>query len=168
MNHIKYTVTQDVLATKGIRFANVLIDYIIRFVLVIVLGILIGVISELTGSYGLYDLVVESDSRIVDYVFGGIIILIYYTTIETLTGRSIGKYITKTKVVLYDGSKPTFNDILIRSLSRLIPFEAFSFFGDDGKGWHDSISKTYVVDIAKFEAKKQTFEDLDDIGKIGE
>jgi uncharacterized RDD family membrane protein YckC len=50
----------------------------------------------------------------------------------------------------------------------LIPFEQFSFFGEDGKGWHDSISKTYVVDIAKYEAKKATFEGLDEIGKIGE
>ena len=84
------------------------------------------------------------------------LLLIYYTTIETLTGRSLGKFITKTKVVIYDGSKPTFNEILVRSLCRLIPLEHFSFLGEDGNGWHDSISKTYVVDIAKFEAKKAT------------
>jgi len=168
MNQIKYTVTQDVLASKGIRFANFIIDYIIQVVFGIGIGVFIGIISELTGNYVLYDLVIETEGRFADYIFGAIILIIYYLTIESLTARSIGKYITKTKVVLYDGSRPTFYEILVRTLCRIIPFEQFSFLGEDGKGWHDSISKTYVVDIAKFEAKKATFEGLDEIGKIGE
>ncbi|OUS01386.1 hypothetical protein A9Q86_06265 [Flavobacteriales bacterium 33_180_T64] len=168
MNHIKYTVTEDVLATKGVRFANLIIDYIIRVILIFIVGILIGIISELTGSYALYDIIIESDSRIVDYVFAYMILLVYYTTVETLTGRSIGKYITKTKVVLFDGSKPTFNEVLVRTLCRMIPLEGLSFLGDIGKGWHDTMSKTYVVDIEKFEAKKQTIEGLSEIGRIGE
>ena len=168
MNQIKYTVTPDVLATKGTRFANLIIDYIMQIVLGAIIGIVIGITSELTGSYGLYEIIVESESRLSDYVFGAIILLLYFNIIETLTGRSIGKYITKSKVVLYDGSKPTFNEILVRSLCRLIPFEQFSFLGEDGKGWHDSISKTYVVDVAKFEAKKDAIEGLEEIGRIGE
>ncbi|MFD2915110.1 RDD family protein [Psychroserpens luteus] len=168
MNQIKYTVTPDVLASKGIRFANFIMDYIAQVVIGIAIVVLIGLISELTGSYGLYELVIESEGRLSDYIFGAIILIIYYLTIETLTARSLGKYITKTKVVLYDGSKPTFNEILVRSLCRIIPFEQFSFLGEEGKGWHDSISKTYVVDIAKFEAKKAAFDDLDEIGRIGE
>jgi len=168
MNQIKYTVTPDVLATKGTRFANLIIDYIMQIVLGAIIGIVIGIASELTGSYGLYEIIIESESTLSDYIFGAIILLIYFNVIETLTGRSIGKYITKTKVVLYDGSKPTFNEILVRSLCRLIPFEQFSFLGDDGKGWHDSISKTYVVDIVKFEAKKDAIEGLEEIGRIGQ
>ncbi|MEM5566551.1 RDD family protein [Psychroserpens sp. AS72] len=167
MNRIKYTVTPDVLASKGIRFANYFIDYIIQIIIGAGFGVVIGVVSELTGNYFLIELFFES-GRLMEFVFGFIILLLYYTTIETLTGRSLAKYITKTKVVLYDGSKPTFNEILVRSLCRIIPFEQFSFLGEDGKGWHDSISKTYVVDIAKFEAKKATFEGLDEIGRIGE
>jgi uncharacterized RDD family membrane protein YckC len=167
MNSIKYTVTQDVLATKGVRFANLVLDYIARLLIGLALGVVIGVVSELTGNYSVIELFFES-GRLMELLFGYIIILIYYTTIETLTGRSLGKFITKTKVVLYDGSRPTFNEILVRSLCRLIPLEGLSFFGDDGKGWHDSMSKTYVVDIAKFEAKIATFEGLDEIGKIGE
>lgn len=38
---------------------------------------------------------------------------------------------------------PKFGQILIRTFSRRIPFESFSFFGD--KGWHDSISGTDVI-----------------------
>lgn len=168
MNQIKYTVTPDVLATKGIRFANYIIDYIVQILAGVAIGVLIGILSELTGNYVLYDLVVETEGRLADYVFGAIILIIYYIIIETLTGRSVGKFITKTKVVLYDGSKPKFSDILVRTLCRVIPFEAFSFLGTEGKGWHDSISKTHVVDIAKFEAKIATFEGLEEIGRIGE
>ncbi|WNH08862.1 hypothetical protein [Thalassobellus suaedae] len=46
----------------------------------------------------------------------------------------------------------------------MIPFDALSFLGTIGKGWHDSISSTYVVDIGRFEAKKKTFSELDQIG----
>jgi len=168
MNRIGYTVTPDVLANKGIRFANFIIDYIIQVILGAAVGFIIGIVAELTGNYTLVDIILYSESFWVDLFFGYFILLIYFITIETFTGRSIGKFITNTKVVLYDGEKPTFNEILVRSLCRMIPFEAFSFFGEDGKGWHDSISKTYVVDIKKFEAKKQTFEELDEIGQIGE
>nr|WP_321234563.1 RDD family protein [uncultured Psychroserpens sp.] len=167
MNRIEYTVTQDVLADKGIRFANYIIDYIIQIGLGAAIGFVLGVISELTGNYALIDFFFYSGS-IMEFVFGYLILLLYYTVFETLTGRTLAKFITKTKVVLYDGSKPSFNEILVRSLCRLIPFEQFSFLGNDSKGWHDSISKTYVVDIKKFEAKKQTFEELDEIGRIGE
>lgn len=167
MNQIKYAVTQDVLASKGLRFANFIVDYIVQIVIGAGIGFVIGVVSELTGNYGLVDFFFNS-GRLMEFIFGYIILLIYYTTMETLTGRSLGKFITKTKVVIYDGSKPTFNEILVRSLCRLIPLEHFSFLGEDGKGWHDSISKTYVVDVAKFEAKKATFEGLDEIGRIGE
>lgn len=167
MNQIKYTVTPDVLATKGIRFANLILDYIARIIIGGAIGVIIGIVSELTGNYTVIELFFES-GRLMEFIFGYIIILIYYTTIETLTGRSLGKYITKTKVVLYDGSKPTFNEILVRSLCRLIPLEGLSFLGEDGKGWHDSLSKTYVVDINKFESKKATLEGLDEIGRIGE
>ncbi len=54
---------------------------------------------------------------------------------------------------------------LIRSFSRLIPFEAFSFLGTPCRGWHDSISKNYVVDNKKLIAKKQSEIDFNDLGK---
>ncbi len=168
MNQNTYTVTPDVLASKNIRFANFIIDYIVQVILGIAVGVGIGILSELTGSYAFYDLVIETEGRLSDYIFGSIILIIYYLTIETLTARSLGKYITKTKVVLHDGSKPEFTDILKRTFSRLLPFEQFSFIGKESTGWHDSISKTHVVDISKFEAKIASIDDLNEIGKIGE
>lgn len=111
---------------------------------------------------------VESEGRLIDYIFGIFILLIYYLTIEGLTARSIGKYVTKTKVVTHEGLRPDFGTIFIRTLCRLIPFNALSFLGENGKGWHDSISKTYVVDINKFESKRETELSLEEIGKLSE
>ncbi len=167
MRAIATIVNQEVLASKGLRFANYIIDYIVQVALGAAIGFVLGFIADLTGSYGLIDFFFYS-GRLMEFIFGYLVLFIYYTTFETLTGRSLGKYVTNTKVVLYDGSKPTFSDIAARSLSRMIPLEQFSFLGELGKGWHDSISKTYVVDIKKFEARRQTLEDLDEIGRIGE
>lgn len=167
MRAIATIVNQEVLASKGLRFANYIIDYIIQAALGAAIGFVLGFIADLTGSYGLIDFFFYS-GRLMEFIFGYLVLFIYYTTFETLTGRSLGKYVTNTKVVLYDGSKPAFSDIAARSLSRMIPLEQFSFLGELGKGWHDSISKTYVVDIKKFEARRQTLEDLDEIGRIGE
>ena len=66
---------------------------------------------------------------------------------ESLTGRTMAKLITRTKVVMENGDKPTFEVILTRTLCRLIPFNWISFLGDDGVGWHDSLSKTRVISV---------------------
>lgn len=165
MNAQPIRITTDLLASKGKRFANFIIDYIIQIIIGAGIGVVIALFAEFTGNYTIYDLVVETENHLFDYIFGFAILFIYYISIESLTSRSIGKYITQTKVILEDGSKPAFLDIFIRTLCRLIPFELFSFLGKDGKGWHDSISKTLVVDVKKYEAKKETVIGLDEIGK---
>jgi len=72
------------------------------------------------------------DNRFIQYLLGIVVGYAYYVFFEGVTGRSIGKYFTKTKVVTEDGEKPNFETILVRSLCRFIPFEAFSFLGGDG------------------------------------
>lgn len=160
-----FKVTPDLHASKGKRFTNFIIDYAMQIVLGFIFGIVLALIAELTNSITIYDWLL-SESKLSDYVFGIIILIIYYNIIEILTGRSIGKYITKTKVVMEDGSKPKFTDILLRTVCRIIPFEAFSFFGEEARGWHDSLSKTYVVDVDKFDAKRRADSEIEDIGKI--
>ena len=85
--------------------------------------------------------------------------------LEGLTQRTIGKLITRTKVVMENGEKPSSEAIIIRSLCRMIPFDAFSFLGDPSRGWHDTISKTYVVDVQKFEDQKKSHADFQLLGK---
>jgi len=165
MKEANFKITPDLYASKGSRFANYMVDYIIRIIVGIILVILITFISETVGSYGVYEFLVESESKLSDYILGIIMVLIYFNIIESLTAKSVGKYITKTRVVMEDGSKPKFTDVFLRTLCRLIPFEAFSFLGDEGRGWHDSISNTYVVDEKLFKAKKASINSLDQIGK---
>lgn len=168
MNQNTYTVTLDVLASKNIRFVNFIIDYIVQIVLLFGISIVINVFSELTGHHILQNVFIDNENSLFDLLSGYIILILYYLTIETLTGTSLGKFITQTKIVRHDGSKPEFTDILKRTLSRLIPFEHLSFIGKESTGWHDSISKTHVVNISKFEAKIASFDGLNEIGKIGE
>jgi|GEM_PF-3026492 len=71
---------------------------------------------------------------------------LYYIT-EMVWGKSIAKFITKTKVVTKEGKKPGVLQILGRTLARFVPFDVFSFlFAPNPVGWHDSLSGTRVVD----------------------
>ena len=84
---------------------------------------------------------------------------------ETLTkGRSLGKLITGTMVVNENGSLPTSNDFLKRNFSRIIPFDAFSFFG--ARGWHDSWSNTKVVKRTAYLEAVERENSIEDIGQI--
>lgn len=74
-------------------------------------------------------------------------IILYYWILEGLFGRTIGKFLTGTKVVAADGSRAAASAILGRTLIRLIPFEIFSFCSTSDSGWHDRWSKTAVVKV---------------------
>ena len=119
---------------NSIRFANFLIDFIVFMFIVflhaMILDAWLGIVPE--GGFELFPLYL-----LVLYVF-------YYWVFESLFQKTLGKLVTKTKVVSEDGQKPSTGELFTRSLSRVIPFEAFSFFFSN-KGWHDTISKTYVV-----------------------
>ena len=71
--------------------------------------------------------------------------LLYYFMMESVFGITIGKIITKTKVE-YISNQNKFLSILIRTISRLIPFEPLSIFlSDEHTMWHDKLSKTKLV-----------------------
>lgn len=71
---------------------------------------------------------------------------VYYFTFELTTGQTIGKMITKTRVVNIDNSeKPDFKRIFIRTISRLIPIDFLSYLFLSN-GVHDILSKTELKD----------------------
>ena len=74
-------------------------------------------------------------SALTTLIFAGLFVL-YHLVFEYFFQKTPAKFITKTSVVDKDGGKPSFKALLIRSLSRLIPFEAVSFLVAD-RGWHD-------------------------------
>lgn len=164
-----FIVTPDLHTSKSNRFINYIIDLIV--ILALVLGLFFLVIylcyTFLDDDRFIDNFIddIENVNSFVERIVSSAILAICYFATETLLkGRSVGKFVTKTKVVLQDGSNPSTIDYLKRSFSRIIPFEAFSFLGAEGRGWHDTISKTYVVDIEKLEIKMNSSNSLDQIG----
>lgn len=116
------------------RFFNRLIDFIAVIVLLLIVNIVLqGALTEAMDR-----------SKINEYLITGLAFFIYYTLLESLTGRTLGKLVTGTKVISLTGSPLNVGRVALRSLCRFIPFNAFSFFSGE-RGWHDTISKTAVV-----------------------
>lgn len=134
-------------AGQGKRLSNYLLDIAFLYVFSLTFGFILGIFL-IFYSPSLFDSITE-ENMLTEYLLGFIMGMIYYTTFEALTGRTVAKYITRTKVVDENGEKPDFKTIFLRSLCRFIPFEAFSFLGSDNSGWHDKFTKTKVVVIEK-------------------
>ena len=73
-----------------------------------------------------------------------VVFILYFILAENMFQKTLGKIITKTKVVNLDGEKPNFVDITIRTFSRLIPFDGISYLYSIS-GFHDKLSKTIVI-----------------------
>lgn len=162
MSNSTYILDDDLLASSGTRFLNYILDvtfFILLFLFVIVvLGIIIGLFG--LNSFGLW---LDSMGDLGWNVIGVAILMFYYCMTEGLFGRSLGKFITGTIVVDENGEKPDFGTILKRSLCRVIPFDGFSFLGS-GRGWHDSLSDTYVVNKKALDESLKMFHELKLIG----
>jgi uncharacterized RDD family membrane protein YckC len=130
------TVRERHLVSGWIRFANYIIDVIIFYIIMFVFGIILGI----TGNA---DFAAEGGPAI--SLIGILFFMAYYILFESMFGKTVGKMITKTRVVLSDFSKPGFGTILLRTICRLIPFEPLSCIGVASKGWHDRFAKTWVV-----------------------
>ena len=119
-------------ATKQKRLINFLIDTPIWFFLLYLLGYL------------------AREFESIENIFIGFMWLLmlgaYSIVSEFFFKKTIGKFLTKTKVVFKQGVKPEFRLIVIRTWARAIPFEFLSLgLGIDAKAWHDVLSKTMVV-----------------------
>ncbi|RTY76133.1 RDD family protein [Flavobacterium sp. GSP27] len=155
MENKKFTITDDLLASKSQRLLNFSIDLFIIYVIEISIGTTIILIGDLTNSDTASNWV--TSLRIVESFFFGLVILFfYYGLSEMYFSRTFGKYFTKTVVIKHDGSKPNMKSIIVRTVSRLIPLEPFSFLTAE-RGWHDTLSVTYVVKKHEFIAKKKLF-----------
>ncbi len=95
------------------------------------------------------------------------IFVLYYPILEYFFGKTIGKFITRTKVISNDGNKVSLLQCIGRVFSRFLPFEYLSFiingiFRSDAKQysiaeyfsylinesvfWHDSLPNTLVIE----------------------
>lgn len=133
---------QFVMASHGKRVANYIIDRIYWTVLFFLFGLAVGA----TGNYDAIAWM-EEINPVLDFFLTAIVATLYYTLFEFFAGgKTIGKLITRTKVINDFGDTPDFGTILVRSISRFVPFEPFSFLGGQPTGWHNKWSKTMVVE----------------------
>ncbi len=159
-----FKVTNDLLASQGHRFANYLIDLVIQYALMFALVVAIAFIAAFFDSYWFTDWI-DSWSGFDEYLVGVLMIIVYYFVTESIFSRTFGKFLTRTIVVLEDGTRPDSMSILKRTFSRLIPFNHFSFLSTPSRGWHDSLSKTYVVKKALLEERMELHYSLEEIGQ---
>ncbi len=132
-------------ASAGKRFVNYVIDLIVFMILAFVFGMASAIVVLIIYPDATDTL--DSDFEKYNLLFTLAIQLSYYTILESSSGRTIGKLITGTRVVDKRGRTPSFRTALLRSLSRIVPFNAFSFLGTEPRGWHDTWTDTYVIDV---------------------
>jgi uncharacterized RDD family membrane protein YckC len=97
--------------------------------------------------------------------YGSLILFLYYFLTEVYFSRTLAKLITRTVVVKKDGAKPTVKMIFIRTLSRFIVFEGLSYLGSVSRGWHDSLSGTYVVKKKRLATSIHYFQHPEEFGR---
>jgi len=118
-------------ASKKKRLFNSILDSIFYAFLTVPLLFILETLSENN----------EELTNVITTIFP----IFYYIIMEAILGQTLGKMITNTVVVTEDGEKPTLGTILLRTIVRFIPFDAFSYLGQRDTGWHDRWSKTRVV-----------------------
>jgi len=135
-------------ASTAQRFVNFLIDnllmrYGLSYLTGSIVGLLLGTLFpefaarliEPGNELGLY---------LLGYIIGIFNYLFYYTICEkAFKGSTLGKLVSGTRAIRNDGKELTFKDALLRTLSRIVPFEPLSAFG--GNPWHDSWTNTRVI-----------------------
>lgn len=144
-----HEIDHEVLASKGARITNMVIDGIVCLIFLGLVYLAILLLYKFADMQALMLWYIDMGAFIKLLIAAGTTAF-YYLFFETLTGSTLGKFATGTRVVDAYGQKPSAKAILVRTLIRLIPFEVFTFVGENAVGLHDSASKTYVVDLHKF------------------
>ena len=123
---------------SGTRFLNFIIDSIAFLIVFAILGFIVG-------------LFYNTDNKLIIELAGYILVagefFEYYIFMEYKFQKTIGKLITKTKVLRADGENAQIGDIIARTFCRLIPLDRLSFLFTSN-GFHDRLSNTTVVQDA--------------------
>lgn len=130
--------------TGWARFGHYILDVVFYYIFALILAVPIVIIlmtlgmnvenlGEGSGWYNILD-------RLISWL---ILYPGYYILFESTMQSTPGKIILGRVVVDEYGEKPSFSTILIRSYSRIVPFETFSCLSN--LGWHDTWSDTFVI-----------------------
>jgi uncharacterized RDD family membrane protein YckC len=141
LDDVQYILYQ---ASGNKRFANYLVDRIAFYVLWRTFAV------TLSPTLVDYLYLIFKDGRLVLLIWYSLYALTFVLNnagMETVTGgKTLGKYLTRTRAINDDGTRITGKTALLRCLSRLVPFEAFSALGNPSYPWHDRWTKTVVID----------------------
>jgi uncharacterized RDD family membrane protein YckC len=143
--------TTNQVATTGRRFMNFVIDSILYEIGMLVL---INPLVRLIFGNSLYKNFWSG------FLFALLMQFVYYFVFEVTFQKTPGKFITGTKVVMEDGSKPDITTIAKRTLIRLVPFDVISMYTgkeieNKGTWWHDRWAATRVVQMASRPEKQE-------------
>lgn len=138
------------IASFWLRLLAYIIDYILLVIVLAAVGLMIGIIAELTGNS---DIDFESAEYNLLFKLGTIILmLIYNASFEAMpTQGSIGKIICKLAVVDVQGKRLTFAGALGRNaakwLSSMVCGLGFLsvLWDNERRSWHDHLAKAYVI-----------------------
>jgi uncharacterized RDD family membrane protein YckC len=125
----------SVIVSSITRLLHFLVDTVVVFLLAIFLSIVPGVFKTQYTIVGV---------KLIAAILFFTSFMIYYTLMEFKFQKTLGKYLTKTRVVIENGQNPGLKDILIRTICRFIPLDRLSFVFTTN-GIHDYLSKTTVI-----------------------
>lgn len=111
--------------SPGIRFVHFLID-----------GFIIQAFTYLINVIPVIE---------ISQLFAFLMYPLYYIFFEYYYQLTPGKLISDTIVVDKKGDRPDLRIIILRTFTRLVPFEPFSCLDSNSWGWHDRWTKTYVI-----------------------
>lgn len=120
---------------SGVRFLNFLIDLFAWSILATIIGFLTSFFFQITD---------QDIQQVFAYIILFGTFIGYHAIMEIKYQKTVGKFITKTKVVKTNGERPINSDIISRTFYRLIPFDRISFLFVKN-GFHDYLSNTKVV-----------------------
>jgi uncharacterized RDD family membrane protein YckC len=131
-------------ASTGQRFANYLIDLVLFYVLLFLIGIFWAFSSPES-----VEAIAADDSagfNLLDRLLSLVLYALYMSAVEAIfKGKSLGKLITGTRAVNLDGTRISVSTAFARGFSRAVPFCAFSAFGNPCDPWQDRWTNTMVV-----------------------
>lgn len=132
-------------ADSGKRLLNYIIDLVLFYAFIFLLGILLAIISPSS-----LDVLDEPGFGFIDRVITLILYAFFMFAQEALfKGKSLGKLITGTRAVNLDGTSISTNTALKRGFSRAVPFCVFSALGSPCNPWQDKWTDTLVMDEKK-------------------
>ena len=117
------------------RLLHFVIDTIAFLVLALILSYIVGLFFKTT-----YQVTMQISA----YSSLFISFFAYYIFMEHKFQKTIGKFITNTKVVTKDGQRAELGNIVTRTIFRLIPLDRLSYL-ILRNGFHDYLSDTIVI-----------------------